>query len=176
VSNATRWYHPALGHIGARRLLDTIQLHFYAPGLQQHVENITGSCDACQRMKQPGRPYGFLAAREAGLLPWNEVAVDSIGPWTLKVGNQRVEFKALTMIDTVSNSVELVRFDNGTAAHAGLLGYLDTRDQQLSFMIQAPNSSVATFSTCFKGMELVPGRRRSRTHKQMPFAKECTRQ
>jgi RNase H-like domain found in reverse transcriptase/Integrase zinc binding domain/Reverse transcriptase (RNA-dependent DNA polymerase) len=53
VSDAPRWYHLALGHIGARRLLDTMQMHFYAPGLQQHVENITGSCDVCQRMKQP---------------------------------------------------------------------------------------------------------------------------
>ena len=120
MENAIRWYHLALGHIGARRLVDTMQMHFHAPGLQQQVEHITGSCDACQRMKQPGRPYGFLAAREASLLPWSEIAVDSIGPWTLQVGNQRVEFKALTMIDTVSNLVELVRLDNSTAAHAGL--------------------------------------------------------
>jgi hypothetical protein len=67
-----------------------------------------------------GRPYGELAAREAALVPWSEIAVDTIGPWTLQVGNQQVEFKALTIIDHVSNLVELVRVDNGTVAHVGL--------------------------------------------------------
>jgi Integrase zinc binding domain len=48
VADATHWYHLALGHIGSRWLLDTIQMHFYAPGLQQQVENITRQCSACQ--------------------------------------------------------------------------------------------------------------------------------
>jgi hypothetical protein len=61
-----------------------------------------------------------LAAREASLLPWSEIAVDTIGPWTLQVRDQIVEFKALTMIDTVSNLVELVRLDNASSAHVGL--------------------------------------------------------
>jgi Integrase zinc binding domain len=45
IADATRWYHLALGHIGSRRLLDTIQMHFH---VQQHVENVTRQCDACQ--------------------------------------------------------------------------------------------------------------------------------
>jgi transposase InsO family protein len=120
ITDATRWYHLALGHIGSRRLLDTMRMHFHAPGLQQHVETITGQCDACQRYKNVGRPYGELAAREAALTPWSEIATDTIGPWTVQVGNQRIEFKALTIIDTVTNLVELVRLDNGSAAHAAL--------------------------------------------------------
>jgi Integrase zinc binding domain len=54
ITDATRWYHLALGHIGSRRLLDTMRMHFHAPGLQQHVETITGQCDACQRYKSVG--------------------------------------------------------------------------------------------------------------------------
>jgi Integrase zinc binding domain len=54
TTNAIHWYHLALGHIGAHHLLDTIQMHFHAPGLQQKVDNVTGRCDACQHMKQVG--------------------------------------------------------------------------------------------------------------------------
>jgi Integrase zinc binding domain len=85
VTDATRWYHLALGHIGSRCLLDTMQMHFYAPGLQQQVENITRQCNACQRCKNIGRPYGELAAREAALTPWSEITVNTIGPWTLQL-------------------------------------------------------------------------------------------
>jgi hypothetical protein len=85
-----------------------MRMHFHAPGPQQHVETITGQCDTCQRYKNIGRPYGELAAREAALTPWSEIATDTIGPWTVQVGNQRIEFKALTIIDTVTNLVELV--------------------------------------------------------------------
>jgi transposase InsO family protein len=121
LADATRWYHLALGHTGSQQhLLDTIQMHFYAPGLQQQVENITRQCNACQRHKNVGRPYGELAAREAALTPWSDLSINTIGPWTLQVSNQQVEFKALTIIDTVTNLVELVRLDNGSAAHAAL--------------------------------------------------------
>jgi hypothetical protein len=61
-------------------------MHFHAQGLQQKVDNVTGSCDACQHMKQVGQPYGHLAARVVSLLLWrSEIAVDTIGPWTLQV-------------------------------------------------------------------------------------------
>jgi transposase InsO family protein len=120
LADATCWYHLALGHISSRHLLDTIQMHFYAPGLQQQVENITRRCNACQQHKNVGRPYGKRAAQEAALTLWSNLAVDTIGPWTLQVGNQQVVFKALTIIDMVTNLVELVRLDNGSAAHAAL--------------------------------------------------------
>jgi hypothetical protein len=50
------------------------------------------------------------------LVPWYEVAVDLIGPWTLQVHGQEIEFWALTCIDTVSNLVEVVRIENKSAA------------------------------------------------------------
>jgi transposase InsO family protein len=55
-----------------------------------------------------------------GLLPWSEVAVDLIGPWKLDVANQMVKFHALTIIDLVSNLVEIVRLDNKTSQHTAL--------------------------------------------------------
>jgi hypothetical protein len=46
-----------------------------------------------------------------------ECAVDLIGPWTIQVRDKPFEFNALTMIDTVSNLVELVQIDDKTSAH-----------------------------------------------------------
>jgi hypothetical protein len=49
--------------------------------------------------------------------PWEEVAIDLIGPWKVKVNGKLCEFNALTCIDTASNLVELIRIDNKTAEH-----------------------------------------------------------
>ena len=49
------------------------------------------------------------------IAPWEEVAIDLIGPWTVKVNNQKVEFNTLTCIDTVSNLVQLIRIDKKTS-------------------------------------------------------------
>jgi transposase InsO family protein len=120
LHDAVRWYHTALGHLGQNRLYDTISAHLYHPDLKTKVEDVVGRCDTCQRQKNVLRGHGHTAPREAIANPWREVAVDSIGPWKLKVHNQEVEFKALTIIDQVTNLVELVRLDNGTAAEAAL--------------------------------------------------------
>jgi hypothetical protein len=59
-------------------------------------------CDACQCQKSPGLQYAHLPPREAALLPWEEVALDLIGPWMVKVGQDAYDFFALTCIDHVS--------------------------------------------------------------------------
>jgi hypothetical protein len=38
--------------------------------------------------------------------------VDMIGPWTLEVGDRNVKFIALTIIDLVTNLVEIVCVNN----------------------------------------------------------------
>ena len=52
-----------------------------------------------------------------GDAPLEEVAIDLIGLWTVKVNNRKVEFNALTCIDTALNLVELIRIDNKTSQH-----------------------------------------------------------
>ncbi len=121
VDNVIRWYHLVLGHPGIVRLYQTISTHFIHPYLKVRIESVIKSCDTCQRSKLPGAGYGELPPREATLVPWYEVAVDLIGPWTMLVHGQEIEFSALTCIDTVSNLVELVRIENKTAAHIGML-------------------------------------------------------
>jgi len=54
-------------------------------------------------------------------MPFNECAVDLIGPWVVQVNGKPYGFNALTAIDTVSNLVELVRIDNKTSDHIARL-------------------------------------------------------
>ena len=120
LDNAIRWYHLALGHLGHNRLYDTMAQHLYHPDLRNRSEDLVKRCDACQRYKNNVRGHGLLASREASIHPWREVAVDTIGPWTLDVGGHSIEFRALTIIDPVTNLVELIRLNNMTAQHVGL--------------------------------------------------------
>ena len=92
------------------------------------TEEFVSRCDTCQRQKQVLRGHGQTAPREAGLHPWREVAVDTIGPWTLKIGNEEIQFSALTMIDTVTNLVELAQVNNRTAANVALHFNLNLSD------------------------------------------------
>ena len=75
--------------------------------MKDQIERIVLSCESCSRSKLAGPGYGELPARETTLLPWYEVVVDLIGPWTLNVQDQELEFNALTCIDPVSNLVEI---------------------------------------------------------------------
>jgi hypothetical protein len=68
-------------------------------------------CKHCQRNKLSGTGYGLLPERKLRSVPFEECAVDLIGPWIIQVCNKLYEFNALTVIDTVSNLVELVRID-----------------------------------------------------------------
>jgi transposase InsO family protein len=55
--------------------------------------------------------------RNAKLMPWDEVAVDLIGPWRIYIGGNELGFNALTNIDPVTNLVELIRIDSKTSHH-----------------------------------------------------------
>ena len=114
------WYHRILGHSGITRVHDTIATHFYHPHLRQRVEERISSCEHCQIHKLVGRGVGELPPREAPLLPWEEVAVDLVGPWPVEVNGREIIFNALTCIDPVTNLVELIRIDNKKSAYIGM--------------------------------------------------------
>jgi hypothetical protein len=39
----------------------------------------------CQKYKLEGHGYGVLPKQEVQIAPWEEVAIDLIGPWKVKV-------------------------------------------------------------------------------------------
>ena len=114
INNVIRWYHLVLGHPGSQRLYDTINARFYYPGLSTLCKNY--QCpDDCDMIKNQGQQYGHLAPREVALGPWHTVSVDLIGPWMATVNERELEFKALTIMDTTTNLLEIVRIDNKTS-------------------------------------------------------------
>jgi hypothetical protein len=121
LPETVEWYHQMLGHVGATRLFSTIAAHLSHPQLRQRVEAHVGTCITCKEMKLAGRGYGQLPPREAKLLPFEEIACDSIGPWTIPIPGLQLKFSALTTICTVSNLCELVRKNNDSSVEAGRL-------------------------------------------------------
>lgn len=111
------WYHQVLGHCGINRLYDSIRAHFQVPGLKKLCTEF--QCDDCQKNKVIGPGFGKLPPRHAQLLPWNEVAVDLIGPWTIVINGNEIKFHALTCIDPVTNLVEIQRLEAITAEAVG---------------------------------------------------------
>jgi hypothetical protein len=89
---------------------------FYNPKLYQSVEAIIKPCEHCQKYKNVQHRHGDTAPRKAGLLPWSEIAVDMIGPWILAVSNRNEKFSALTIINLVTNLVEIVCVSNKTSS------------------------------------------------------------
>jgi transposase InsO family protein len=121
LESMVKWYHHALSHVGQTRLTDTMSLTFYNPKLYKVVEAVVAPCAHCQSYKNVQRGHGTTAPREADILLWSHVAVDTIGPWTLSVQNRHEQFYALTIIDMVTNLTEIVRLFNRTSAHAAMV-------------------------------------------------------
>src|SRR6056297_3654924 len=94
-----------------------MSLHLFHPYLKQTAQQIVSQCDTCQRQKQVLQGHGQTAPCKAHTHPWRDVAVDLIGPWTLSINNQKVQFTALTAIDTVTGLVKLQSLENKTSAH-----------------------------------------------------------
>ena len=61
----------------------------------------------CQKYKLPGKGYGLLPEKNVVTRSWHEMAVNSIGPWKVKVKNKVVIFNALTAIDIATNLVAI---------------------------------------------------------------------
>jgi hypothetical protein len=114
------WYHKALSHAGMTRLNDTIKVHFWHPQIKNRIENIVGRCNACQCYKVQGPGYGELPPCEANITPWDDVAVDCIGPWKIEINGQMIEFNALTCVDPVTCFPEAFRINNRTSTHTGM--------------------------------------------------------
>jgi hypothetical protein len=115
IVDTVKWFNQVMGHSGEKRLQDTLNQCYYHPKLRYHIEKL--KYKNCQKYKLACHGYGLLPKQEAWIAPWEEVAINLIGPRKVKVNGRQVEFNALTCIDTASYLVELIRVDNKTAKH-----------------------------------------------------------
>ena len=88
------------GHPGSKRLMMHIGSCYYHSNLRGLIDRF--HCEHCQQNKISGKGYGLLPEREIRSMPFNECAVDLIGPWIVQVRGKPYEFFALTAIDTVT--------------------------------------------------------------------------
>ncbi len=105
-----RWYHQVTWHPGRKRLYQHIHQQYHNRDSRRLVDNF--KCNYCQRNKLDGKGYGFLPERKVHSMPFEECATDLIGPWTMQVHGNLYGFEALTVIDTVTNLVKLIRIDD----------------------------------------------------------------
>jgi hypothetical protein len=118
-----KWYHLVAGHAeGIVRLEATIKKHFYHSQLLREIKEQVGTCEQCQLNKRHNQQFGQLAPRQAQAAPWQEVHVDTIGPWMFTKGKGRnqvqYEIRALTCIDPVTNLLEICLLSDKTSAAA----------------------------------------------------------
>ena len=105
-----KWCHEHSIHSeGVDRLELTIKRHFWHPHLRREIRQQLSVCQVCARVKIASPKHGQLAPRIVPSVPWTEVHCDQIGPWQCKVGGKNVEVRALTMVDPVTNLVEIAR-------------------------------------------------------------------
>lgn len=122
VDNVVRWYHLSLMHSGEIRTLRAISRYFYSFKLKDRVHDFVSRCDSCQRHKNVGAGYGELPPRNDVSIPWEEVAVDLIGPWNVNIpGLGVLSIRALTIIDTCSGLAEIVRIPDKYSSTMALL-------------------------------------------------------
>ena len=70
---------------------------------------ITKSCKTCQINKKRSVKYGHLPSKIVLSVPWEDLCVDLISPYTLKgKDGSSIDFMALTMIDPASSWLEVV--------------------------------------------------------------------
>ena len=114
-----KWYHEVTVHSEAKERLElSIRRHFWHARLRDAVSTLISNCTTCKRMKKDNPKHGQLAPRVVPSIPWSEVHVDSIGPWEYKVNGLKVAVRALTMVDPVTNLVEIVRTTSTKSAEA----------------------------------------------------------
>jgi hypothetical protein len=82
--------------------------------------DIIKHCRACQINKLTGPGYGNLPAQEATTLPFQEVAIDLIGPWHVPLPNKVYKFYVLRCIDLAANFPKAICIHNKTASHVGM--------------------------------------------------------
>jgi hypothetical protein len=113
VVDTVKGFYQVMGHPGEKRLGETLNQHNYHPRLRYDIDKL--KCKNCQEHKLACRDHGLLPKQEVRIAPWEEVTIELIGPWKVKVNGRQVKFNAFTCIDMPLNLVKLIHVDNKTA-------------------------------------------------------------
>jgi hypothetical protein len=94
------FYHDSLRHPGVVRMTNSLSTNFAWRTLKEDATEFVKYCDECQRFKKSREHYGHLKPSGPRTnIPWDQVAVDYTGPWTINFKNKSVKLTCLTIID-----------------------------------------------------------------------------
>ncbi len=97
VVDTVKWFHQVMKHPSEKILQHMVNQRYHHPKMRYHIDKT--KFKDCHKYKLAGCGYGLLPKREVQIAPWEEYAINVIGPWKVKVNGQQVEFDALTCID-----------------------------------------------------------------------------
>ena len=147
-----KWYHERTVHsTGMDRLEQLIRHHFHHPGICATVQKVVSACPVCPQVCHASPQHGQLAPQDAPITQWSKVHVDYIGPWFVKVNGQELKFDALTMIEPVTNLLEVVHLQgskNGdnTKCLLRITGSPTILSPSVLFMMVVQNLKIMNFS------------------------------
>ena len=111
------WCHHLTAHAEGMVWLETsMQHHCWHSNLRGEIWNQLNACDTCSMMKKNFPKEGQLAPCDVPCILWLEAHVDLIGPWKLKSQGVAAKFWGMTIIDPVTNLVEIVRVTSTKSA------------------------------------------------------------
>ena len=104
-----QWYHDTLMHPGETRTELTIGQHYYWKNMRDTIKRICSTCRICQLTKPRLRKFGQLPEKEADAIPWKQLCIDLIGPYTVGKKQYETTLWCLTMIDPATGWFEIAQ-------------------------------------------------------------------
>jgi hypothetical protein len=105
VQQVLEFYHTNLNHPGATRMYATMRNVLSWPKMKAQVEQYALTCATCQLNKRGGKLYGHIPPSNPELIPWRQVNIDLIGPYSQTGTNDG--YYAITMIEPVIRWIEI---------------------------------------------------------------------
>ncbi len=88
VVDTIKWFHQVMGHPdpGEKKLHEALNQCYHHLKLCYHNDRL--KCNDCQKYKLAGRVHSLLPKWEVRNVPWEEVTINLIGLWKVKVNGQ----------------------------------------------------------------------------------------
>ena len=81
--------------------------------MQPHIRKHVKCFERCQLEKRCKRKYRHLPPTTAHVIPWNQVCMDLVGPYTIKSDNTTImHFIRLTILDPATSWFEIMELPN----------------------------------------------------------------
>jgi transposase InsO family protein len=117
AADTITWYHHIMGHVDSSQEYNSIRSIFWFPHMCRRIDAYVHSCDTCQRYKDAGQGQGELPPREDTSVPFEEVTVNLVGPWSINIEGNTLEIQALTIIDIATTLSEAVCIEDKSSQH-----------------------------------------------------------